>query len=165
MPQLNKMKKVREYLYEIFREEGDPIKDMGIGWTMDQIVKAIYKEDSKHNLSALYLGKKAKTMNIHEIVVTGAVGRGKQMNVGTYFKIIFWRERMVHPTKKLADGRPKTMTGKDKMDYAMQLVQSIGIGDYFTNVSVEYHTNWVVDFKINPDFKYAFKPGNYPSNY
>lgn len=154
------MKKVKEYLYEKFSEEGDPIKDMGIGWTMDQIVKALYKEDSKHHL-ILGLGKMTGG-NINEIVVTGAVGRGKQMNVGTYFKIIFWRDHMIHPTKKLADGRAKTMSGKDKMDYAMQLIQTIHIDDYFTKVDFEVRTNWIINFKINPDYKFAFKPGHFP---
>lgn len=151
------MKKVREYLYEKFSEEGDPIHDMGIGMNMTGIAQRIFKEDKKYPLI-----RSASPGNIKELVVTGAVGRGKQSNVGTFFKIQFYGDKMFMPGVTTKDGRLKIMSGNDKVKYAEKLVTSLGMRDFFSLIDYAVHDNTVVNFRIKPEFKTHFKPGHYP---
>jgi hypothetical protein len=153
------MKLVREHINEKFSEEGDPIKDMGIGINMKSIIKKILIEDKKHSL-ILNAGKPG---NIREFVVTGAVGRNKQHLTGSYFKIIFWGNDFFFPPVPNKRGVPtrKRMMFRDKAAYAEQLLKDAGFDEFFSDSNWNAHDKGVINFRIKPEFRSLFKPGHY----
>ena len=153
------MKIVREHLNETFSEYGDPIKDMGIGVTTKNVLDAIIKEDRKHDImksNKYILGNGS----ISRFVITGAVGRGQQHKVGTYFKIEFptWQIDFYSPP---INGKRKRMTFRDKANYYNQIIIDAGFNYLFSDFNFNPKDKGVVNFRIKPEYKNIFRPGTY----
>jgi hypothetical protein len=62
---------------------------------------------------------------------------------------------------KTIDGKRKRMTSNDKVDYVIQIIQDAGLGDFFSNYRMQYHSNTTIEFTIKPEYRKHFKPGTW----
>jgi hypothetical protein len=145
--------KIKSKLHEKFEEVSDPIHDLGIGG-FKAVIQQIFDIDRKNH----FIIDAGSDGNINYISMTHAVGRGKENVPGTHFTIHFFSNYFYHDTKLSKYNLPKKVS---KLDYAKQLLDDVGILDYFSKIDYVYHSNFIIDCKVKENYRNFFIPGTY----
>ena len=135
------MKLVREHINEKFAEESDPLRDMGIGFNSESLVKALFSEDKKTNL----IPNSQEPGNLYSIKITPKRGNAEQ--AGTRLFLDFYVDTFYIP------GTNKRMTAKMVVEYAKSLFKNLGLEDIIIGGENAYHQPHTVLFHINPKYQ------------